>query len=156
MLFDEYKRASKRHEQACEVLMDNMRKYSYDKQKHILLEVYYLAGYIYECIYKYALFAFINYDPNKSVTELNQDGLSFKTHIKTHKFSVLTEELNLRTPGNIPFINYEEQIDYDIQELYYNWKPEFRYESYYAPDEEKIKQFVYWGKKTREEILKLI
>jgi hypothetical protein len=154
MLFDEYKKASKRHMQACESLLKNLEEYSHKKRNHILQEVYYLTGYIFECIYKYAIFTLIDYNPRKPVEKLEQDDLSYRKHIRTHKFSVLRGELDKRIPGTIPFIKGDDGIEQEIKDLYREWDPKFRYESQQKLSEEKIKKFVEWGKKTREEILK--
>jgi hypothetical protein len=153
MLFDEYKKASKRHMMSCESLLKNLELYSPQKREHILQEVYYLTGYIFECIYKYALFALIDYDPTEPVEELKQDDLSYGKHIKTHKFSVLKGELDKRIPVPIPFVNSDDGIEKEIKDLYREWDPKFRYISKQALDAGKIKKFLEWGKKTREKIL---
>lgn len=153
MIFDEYNEACKRHVQACESLLRDMKEYSEKKQKRILQEAYYLAGYIFECIYKYAIYALIEYDPKESVNDLNKDGLTFKKHIKKHDFSILRDELDTRIGGNIPFIKTKEGIEKEIIDLYEKWDPKFRYEANPAVNEEKVRRFLYWGKKTRDEIL---
>jgi hypothetical protein len=154
MIFKEYRIASERHEQACEILLKNLRQYSQEKQQRILHQVYYLAGYIYECIYKYAIFARLSeWNPEDPVDVLNQDGLSFKKDINSHKFSHFKDILSTKMTTPIPFINYEDGIDEEILEMYEDWRTKFRYEGYSKYGEEKIREFVEWGKKTRREVL---
>ena len=96
MVFNEYRTACKRHMQACDKLLQDMEdanKFSEEMKKNILQEIYYLAGYMFECIYKYALFALINYDPQKSVEdkdEIKKKGLKSKK-IFSHDFTTLKE-----------------------------------------------------------------
>jgi hypothetical protein len=156
MFFNEYSKASKRHLQACEVLLGNLKDHSTCKKEHILQETYYLTGYIFECIYKYALFVLIGYDPQKPVEELNENRLSYKQHIKTHNLKMLTCELNMRISGNIPFIKHKDGIDNSTLKLYKTWNPRFRYTAFEGIDEGGIISLFDWSKKTREKILENI
>jgi hypothetical protein len=156
MFFGEYSKASKRHLQSCEVLLDHLEDQSSRKRELILQETFYLTGYIFECIYKYAIFVLIGYNPQKHVEELNENGLSYNQHIKTHNFQVLTCELDSRITGNIPFIKNEDGIDNNTIRLYKAWKPTFRYKAFHDINENVIRKLFDWSKKTREKILENI
>ena len=153
MIFEEYKIACKRHVQACESLLENLKDSSDNKQRLILQEVYYLAGYIFECIFKYAIFVLIDYEPQEAVEKLNRDKLSYEKHIKHHKISILRNKVDEKMTGNISSVKNEEGIEPEIMDLFKNWGPKFRYEKNPSINEEKIKKFFDWGKKTRQEIL---
>jgi len=156
MIFDEYRKASKRHLQACDVLLGQLGHHSNRKKERILQETYYLTGYIFECIYKYALFALIGYDPLKNVEELNEDEINYRDHIMTHKFKALKHELDKRISGNIPFIKNEDGIDISTKRLYEKWNPNFRYQDLRDVDEDEIRKLYDWSKTTREKILENI
>jgi len=155
MVLKEYSEASKRHLQACEVLLAHLDAHSTQGKKRALQETFYLTGYIFECIYKYAIYMLIGYDPQKPVHKLDENGLSYN-RIKTHDLQILKDELDSRISGNIPFIKHEDGIDNSTITLYKKWHPNFRYQALRDIDEDGIRKFFDWSKRTREKILENI
>ena len=96
------------------------------QHKQLLLNVYYLTGYVIECSVKYAIYHLISYDRKKCVRQLDQDGISFKENIKHHKFERYAEHLKVRQPGLI-LIDDTQKIDPEVIYIYKLWDAEVRY-----------------------------
>jgi len=97
------------------------------KCKYLLLNLYYLSGYIIECIVKYGIYDLIGYSKDKEVTKLNNKEITYKDHIRFHKFERYTEHLNKMISSPIPLINNVEGIDKKVIQLYKKWDVEIRY-----------------------------
>lgn len=139
MIYKEYFKAAQRHRETCEFLLGKLN----DKQEYIpvpsqtkiLQNIYYLSGYIIECIISYTFFNVIEYDDNKSIYELdhnNSFGYSFHKYFKEHSNSaneLRIDEIRKRggnISSQIPIVG-----DVDVEEItkqmYVQWDAKSRY-----------------------------
>ncbi len=141
MKYTEFKKSAKRHLDTCLHLVHNLNSLPEDSpkiaharheyQKCLMLNVYYLSGYVIECILKYTFFQSIHYDRCKDVENLNQDNCDkiFKD-LKTHKFAelvALVERYDKYLPSDIPII--KQQPKSEIKQMFNDWAPDQRYYS---------------------------
>lgn len=139
MKYIEFKKAAKRHLDTCNHLIHNFNSLPesaskitharLDYQKCIILNAYYLSGYVIECILKYTFFQSIHYDRHKDVENLNQDNCDkvFKD-LKTHSFEELVslvEKYDKHLPSDIPII--KQQPKKEIKQMFNAWAPDHRY-----------------------------
>ncbi len=129
MVYKDFLNAARKHKYTCEVICDNLNKTNTNKteQKYLLLNLYYLSGYIIECIVKYAIYDLVGYDKKEDVKKLNEKGLNYNTHIKYHKFEKYTEHLRRNISGSIPLIYIKKNIDNQVIQLYKEWDADVRY-----------------------------
>lgn len=130
--YPEYLNSARKHQYTCEEILkalqgiDQSSGVGKSKHKQLLLNLYYLSGYIVECSVKYAIYHLVSYDRRKCVRQLDQDGISFKNNIKYHKFEMYTEHLRVRHPG-ILLIDERSNVDRDVVFIYRLWDAEVRY-----------------------------
>lgn len=129
MKYKDYLNSARKHAHTCDILYDKLLNstYSAEIKKSILLNMYYLSGYIIECIIKYGIYDLIGYDKDKDVKELNHGSLTFATNIKHHRFERYTEHLVRHISSPIPLITDEKGIDREVLNLYRRWDAEVRY-----------------------------
>jgi hypothetical protein len=129
MIYKDYLNSARKHQYTCEVirarLFNNISNNGL--RKSLLLNLYYLSGYIIECIVKYAIYDLLSYKRDQDVKLLNQDGLTFDSHIKHHRFDIYTEHLVRRISSPIPLVNYTKNIDKTVVQLYKKWDVNIRY-----------------------------
>lgn len=132
MTYQEYLNSARKHNFSCEEILRALKSVDLSngvgksKQKHLLLNLYYLSGYIIECSVKYAIYHLISYDRKKCVRQLDQDGISFQNNIRFHKFEMYVNHLKVRQPGII-LIDDHTEIDKEVIFLYRLWDAEVRY-----------------------------
>jgi hypothetical protein len=158
MLYKDYLNAARKHNYTCQVLVEKLDNINEKREpmhyKCLLLNLYYLSGYIIECIVKYGIYSLIGYDRKEEVSKLNQDKLTYQDHIKPHKFERYTEYLNLHNKRiNIPLINDNKTIEKPVIELYKEWDAKVRY-SYDLRGKEKHHYLKFY--QYAEEIFKII
>jgi hypothetical protein len=130
--YPEYLNSARKHQYTCEEILkalqriDRSRGAGKSKHKQLLLNLYYLSGYIIECSVKYAIYHLVSYDRKKCVRQLDQDGISFKNNIKHHRFERYTEHLRVRHPG-ILLIDDLSNVDKDVIFIYRLWDADVRY-----------------------------
>lgn len=135
MLYKDYKNSARKHEYTCDVLFKELNELNEKiyaaKYRSLVLNLYYLSGYIIECIVKYGIYDLIGYRKDRRVTELDENGLTYHDHIQHHRFDRYTEHLNRRISVSIPLINdnkiNKKRIDNKVIELYRQWDPRIRY-----------------------------
>lgn len=129
MIYKDYLNAARKHEHTCEVLCKKLKSGSCDKrlEKSLLLNMYYLSGYIIECIVKYAIYDLIAYKKNQDIRLLDQKGLTYNKHIKHHRFDLYTEHLTRYMSCPIPLISTTKNIEKEVLELYKHWDTNIRY-----------------------------
>jgi len=132
MYYKDFLNAARKHRYTCEVLIEKFNSLDKNKEKsnckYLLSNIYYLSGYIIECIVKYGIYSLIGYPNNKDIKELNQDGLTYKKVIESHKFKNYTEYFKSKYHGTkIPLINCEKNIDRKIIDIYNKWDSVIRY-----------------------------
>jgi len=134
MRYKSYLNAARKHLKTCEVLLQQAENLNSQKtndkalQQHLLLNLYYLTGYVFECSIKYGIYKAIKYDPDASVTQLKQANLTYAKHIKHHSFNKYAEHLTTRHAG-IKLVDDLTGVPVDIRILYKNWNVEWRYET---------------------------
>ncbi len=141
MKYTEFKKAAKRHLDTCHHLVHNLNSLPvnfpkitharHEYQNNLILNVYYLSGYVIECILKYTFFQSIHYDRRKDVENLNQDNCDkvFKD-LKTHSFAelvALVERYDKHLPSDIPIL--KQQPKKEIKQMFNAWAPDQRYYS---------------------------
>jgi hypothetical protein len=132
MFYKDYLNAARKHQYTCRVLREKLEEIDENKDKakykYLLLNLYYLSGYIIECIVKYAIYNLIAYPKDKEVSELDEKGLTYSQNIKHHRFERYTEQLNKRLSGPIPLIDgNKKNIEKEVIQLYREWDAEVRY-----------------------------
>ncbi len=129
MNYKVYKLAAKKHKFACEEilkLLENKIRNN-EHRKQMILTLYYLSGYIIECIAKFAIFDLVGFSNLEDVKKLNKNGISFDRDIKHHKFVMFEEQLNRLAHFDIPMIKNKKGISKEVKDLYRKWDSEVRY-----------------------------
>ena len=141
MYYPEFKKASKKHLQSCECLLNNLNlNCSYNKS-YILTTIFYLSGYILETIMKFSIYSSINYKRNKKITELTTHGLSYKDNIKIHDLKKLKRTVYEKGITRLP--NFDNN-----QVLFSAWNSEIRYIEKINYSEQEIINFFNFAKNT--------
>lgn len=137
MKYTDFETSAQRHLESCyhilETLTNSNAAYKKQKVDRLVLNVYYLSGYVIECTFKFAFFKAIRYDKKKNI-ELTHTILGIDYDLKSHNLTQLAAYLprvDLSLPQNIPMItqtipNTNHRIMADI------WNSEIRYSLDYA------------------------
>jgi hypothetical protein len=138
MKYSEYEKAAKRHRETCNILLE-LHKDGFigsatllpEQKTKMLHNVYYLSGYIIECIFSYKFFDLMGYDKNRSIRDLNQDQDGFKFHnvFATHRMDTVINYIgeNGGTKVDaIPIVGRKGIEDIE-QKMFDEWKTEVRY-----------------------------
>ena len=130
MVYKEYLNSARKHLFTCNVIFEKLE----DKKPQIkaiktslLLNLYYLSGYIIECIVKWAIFELIAYPKDQDVKKLDKKDLSFNKNIRFHKFDRYTQHLIRLSSLSIPLIHSERDIKKEVVRLYREWDVDIRY-----------------------------
>ncbi|MDM8548665.1 hypothetical protein QUF72_01255 [Desulfobacterales bacterium HSG2] len=133
MLYKEFRNAAKRHLNTCKFMLHNLETLKKNKpsERDVLINVYYLGGYVTECIVKYAIYSSLGYRTHRDIKELNkhEHGMSYEDDMKHHNFRSLVQEHLFRIKGRDVFEDASILKDQkgDITKLYQEWGPEIRY-----------------------------
>lgn len=131
MFYSEYLNAARKHLITCEVLKENISELDENnlqdktKAKQLLLNLYYLTGYIIECSIKYGIYKVVDFNPASEVATLSTNTVSYKD-IQHHRFNRYSEHLVSKSPG-IKLIDDRRNINSDVMYLYNNWDAPVRY-----------------------------
>ena len=139
MIYREYFNAAQRHRETCDYLIkkikDPQEYIEVPCQKKILQNIYYLSGYIIECIISYTFFSVINYDIKKSVYDLDDNNsFSYKFHIFFKDHSINSNELRIEEirkrggslSSEIPIIG-DVVVEEITKKMYFQWNSKSRY-----------------------------
>jgi hypothetical protein len=139
MNYTEYFKAAQRHRETCEYLIrklsDSQEGIDVHLQEKLLNNIYYLSGYVIECIISYSFFNIINYDKTKSVYDLdinNPYQYTFHKYFREHSKSaneLRIDEIRKRggnIPSTIPIIG-DENVDKNLKKMYDQWDAKSRY-----------------------------
>ncbi|EJG1182440.1 TPA: hypothetical protein NKP43_004463 [Vibrio parahaemolyticus] len=132
MQYHEYLNSARKHQYTCEEVLKLIKGIELtsgegkSRHKRLLLNLYYLSGYVVECSVKYAIYHLIAYDRKKCVRQLDQDGISFQNNIKHHRFEMYADHLKVRQPG-MPLIDDSSNVERDVLFIYRLWDAEVRY-----------------------------
>ncbi|OQY53979.1 MAG: hypothetical protein DRR08_19895 [Candidatus Parabeggiatoa sp. nov. 2] len=131
MNYKEYRTAARRHLDTCEYMLDYLDKISYadsyDKE-NILADIYYLSGYVIECIATYAI----------KTLELTQSRDSRKIHNFQHNDIPLLRKNIQKIDKPIENLIKNSYVKY----LYQAWNPKVRYIEMNPFRERDIRKFV--------------
>lgn len=129
MKYKDYKKAARKHMNTCEVLEDRLKQISNNTElrKSLILNAYYLSGYVIECIVKYGIYDRIGFDKDKDITTLNNGKLTYDQNIRHHRFERYTEHLVKYITRPIPLISNTTDIDKDVVRLFKEWDVIVRY-----------------------------
>tara|TARA_R110002124_G_C8971054_1_gene515097 strand:- start:3578 stop:4078 length:501 start_codon:yes stop_codon:yes gene_type:complete len=131
-MYSEYLNAARKHLITCELIKKEISQIKQGPpsnkalQKNLLLNLYYLTGYVLECSIKYGIYTLVNFDPSACIKGLDEQGLNYNKHIKHHKFDRYAEHLISRT-GGIKLVDDTNSINPEILQLYRTWDAEVRY-----------------------------
>ena len=131
MLFSKELGEIKEATRTVEVLKENIDQLNENnlqdktKAKQLLINLYYLTGYILECSIKYGIYKVISFDPNSEIESLSTNSVSY-SDIKYHRFSRYSDYLVSKSPG-IKLVDDKRNINSDIIYLYNNWDAPVRY-----------------------------
>lgn len=129
MKYSEYLSSAKRHNCACKVLKEKIEQIediNSDEYNFLVLNLYYLSGYIIECSLKFKIFEVSLFSSNSDIEdeeECLKVNIDYKKRIVTHNFSKLQNFLESRVSD----IAYTSQ-DKEVNKLLNNWHPKLRYE----------------------------
>ncbi len=142
MKYTEYKKAAKRHLDTCHHLLNNIdsispefrtpRKSREDHQYNLMLGIYYLSGYVVECVLKFTFFQSIHFERNRDVKSLNKEDCTITfENLKTnnHRLAPLVDlvgKFDKNLPENIPCIT-EKLAKGDLRTMFEEWESSFRY-----------------------------
>ncbi|UEQ78196.1 hypothetical protein [Chryseobacterium arthrosphaerae] len=73
-----FKRAAQRHYITCSHLLEKIEYTQKDKQPHVITNIYYLSGYILECIFKYYILEQNHFKGKLTINDL--ESMKLKTH----------------------------------------------------------------------------
>lgn len=125
MVRRDFYRAASRHLSACSFLLSILKNInSKDERKTILLEVYYLSGYVIETLISYAIFKFVGCKENDKIEEHRIYTPAFKKHRFSEKLAFAANH-KLRFKGIVLIDSMPN--DKDIRNLYNNWDSTIRY-----------------------------
>lgn len=125
MLFREYINAARRHKESCELLARGMRDES-GKNINNVKNLYYLSGYIIECSIKFGILSLYGHPRNKDVQLFYENGLSFDSHLRHHRFERYDAHLQ-RFCIQAPLIDKNVFVKTEIRNLYKDWDSNLRY-----------------------------
>ncbi|MEO0042797.1 MAG: hypothetical protein RL329_2245 [Bacteroidota bacterium] len=142
MKYPEFKDAALRHMESCEYIMNAFASTkSEESKKMILLNTYYLSGYVIECSLKYAFLKIIGYSKAADITSLNYNAYTYKKYISSHDLNRLKAGLedvgSADLSHGIPYIT-ESAIDEFHKDLLTMWSSEIRYSLSFAKDKEDL------------------
>jgi hypothetical protein len=131
MKYIEYLNAARKHHNTCVIIKEALtlvKASSKDaaRSKQLTQNLYYMSGYIIECSVKYGIYASLGYDKNSDITNLNVRGVTYKSHIKQHRFKNYVDCLNKSISG-IKLIDDKSGISQEVISLYNNWDVDIRY-----------------------------
>ncbi len=131
MVYKDFLNAAHKHEYTCQVLLDKLERIDEKREKEsfrfLILNFYYLSGYIIECIIKYGIYSLVDFPKDEDVKKLDKDNLTYKDHIKYHQFKRYEEYLNQRIGISLPLIRDKSGIDKKVLKLYHDWDAAIRY-----------------------------
>ena len=119
---NDFKHAADRHYRTCVFLLDKL--YSQKKRsnpvkpsnREISSNVYYLSGYIVECIFKYHILSCKRY---QFVSDEDLERLKLKSHCLSQLFLEVKDTTT-----------YPRHLPYQLPKHYQEWGPHLRYERY--------------------------
>ncbi len=158
MVYKDYLKAARKHKITCEVIAEKLNEEKSRKApnrakvKSLTLNLYYLSGYVIECMVKYAIYDLSGYKSGDDVKDLNERELTYDLHIKHHRFGRYTEHLIRRMSGTIPLINDIKGIPKETVNIYNEWDAEIRYSYELKCNEIRYMRFYEYAK----EIFKII
>lgn len=152
MKYDEYLKCALKHLKGCQSFLKDCSTNS-SSDYNVMLELYYLAGYILEGIVVYSAYKLNNWPSNKDIQYDSPDfnftkatGLDFyynrcrgnvaifsgrtknSLSVQGHHFQPIVQALLKKEPAfnNIPYLG-NGAIDSDVENLIIKWEPELRY-----------------------------
>ncbi len=122
MDFREYRKSAVRHYLTCEYLLSGLKSQKLDYQKNILINIYYLSGYIVETSLSYAYFSHVKFKGDV------EESLEYQNGFKTHRFDIKIRFLKEKNGdlNSVPFIS-KKVGDERLNLLFNNWSTDFRY-----------------------------
>ncbi len=132
MFYNEYLNSARKHQFTCEMILqcvnnlDDSIPKNKTLNKKLLLNTYYLSGYIIECSVKYGIYHSIGYDRKACVKNLSEKNLTYTGNIKHHRFDKYVDHLIVKHPG-IPLIDNKKNINPEVIDIYRLWDADVRY-----------------------------
>lgn len=127
--YTEFRKSACRHFEVCDDMLKKLVKsdnFPTGKKKSVLLEIYYLSGYIIECILKFVLFSHLNFKKHDDVYDYKDK--DWKNH-DFNKLITILNELDFKFSQDIPIIGSKHGIPPKVLKLYSDWSTDYRYVS---------------------------
>lgn len=126
MKFEEFKVSARRHNRACRALREKLDSISPDSvdYKHMLVSLYYLTGYVIECVLKFKILEVSGHSEDECVGKDSclSIGVNYNSDIKIHKLERLQEYLDSKISG----VSYRGSSE-NVESLIREWDPVIRY-----------------------------
>ena len=137
MKYTEFETSARRHLESCYHILDNLinstESFRKQKEDRLILNIYYLSGYVIECSLKFAFFKAVKFSKNDKI-ELNQIIRGTDYDMKTHSLRQLVSYLpvvDTSLPRDIPMLT-QTIPDVSHKTLANQWNSEIRYSPDYA------------------------
>lgn len=142
MKYPDFLSAAKRHSHVCRILQEKIDVYlendePYDEEvRHLVINMYYLSGYIIECSLKFKILELKGFDSEMVVdkNECLKIGIDYNKQFKIHRFKDLQELLDTCLSD----ISHE-STDQKVGELLAGWDPLIRYKDS-SPSYQDVKE----------------
>jgi len=149
MIYKDFRVAANRHLQTCQYMVGCLTKLKTEERQNILDNIYYLSGYVIECIIKFAIYEYVHYPSQNDISGLRKEyktfELNYNKDIKSHNLTELSETLQ-KIGGDTSSLDNRILSFPTLKELYQDWDSEIRYKI--SPDLKKkltdsnLQQFV--------------
>lgn len=130
MKYSEYLSSAKRHDYTCSILKDKLEEECLSENSiefsYLYSNLFYISGYIFECVIKYKILEFSEHDELADVDKnsCSNFDFNFKKDFRIHNLAKLLELLDVVSGGNGYSVN-DSVID-----LVNSWNPNVRYEDF--------------------------
>ncbi len=130
MTYLEFRKASYRHLKTCDCLLESIdNKSCKNKERDIIVNTFYLSGYVIECSLKFVLFSTIQYNQNEDIYNYKcgicRNCMASKecTEWKHHnlaKLQQVIEDKGVKFSQDIPILGSNYKVSTKIKNLFYD------------------------------------
>lgn len=126
MLFTEYYHSALRHLDVCKLMLHTLSSMK-DKKQRLMLDIYYLSGYIIETMISYSCFVSIGWRKKDNIEKYSLYNKGFKTHKLSAKLTFATSKAYCDFSG---IVLLGKSISNEVEKKMFNeWSEVVRYQS---------------------------
>jgi len=151
MLYKEYYNSALRHLDVCKIMLERLSSMDrkpkfYAKRERLLLDIYYLSGYVIETMISYSHFVSLGWNVNDNIETYSLYGKGFKTHDLSAKITFAVSKARCDFSGiTLLGINIENVTE---RKMFHEWSEKVRYQhpkksSKLDFDENDLKNYLY-------------